>query len=208
MRPTSPEGVIHVSRLAAVAAAFIAVAVLAIGATTAGAADKPSLADDVATRLGVSADTLRAAFHDALEARIDAAVEAGKLTPERAAKLKERLEHAKGLGLGIRKAFARRHLPFLPHIRAAARGLGAAAHYLGLTLPELRSELRDGKSLAQIASARGKSVDGLVDALLARPKARLERAVEHGRLTRERADKLLERLKDGVERFVQRTRGT
>jgi hypothetical protein len=196
--------VIHVRRLAAVAAAFTAVAVLAIGATTAGAAGRPSFADDVAARLGVSVDILRAAFHDALEARIDAAVAAGRLTPERAATLRERLEHAKALGLGLRKAFARRHHVSVPRLRVAARGLGAAAHYIGGTVPELRTEVRDGRSLAQIAMAHGKSVDGLVDALLARAKARLDRAVEHDRLTRERADKLLERLTDGVERFVQR----
>ena len=65
-------------------------------------------------------------------------------------------------------------------------------------------ELRSGKSVAEIATAHGKTVDGLVDAMVAPAKARLDKAVERGRLTRERADQILDRLTDGVEKAVQR----
>ena len=73
-----------------------------------------------------------------------------------------------------------------------------------MTRQELAAELRSGKSLAQIAVAKGKSVDGLVAAMVAPAKARLAKAVANGRLTRQRADDILERLTDGVERIVQR----
>jgi hypothetical protein len=46
----------------------------------------------------------------------------------------------------------------------------AAADYLDLSQEQLRAELREGKSLAQIARDHGKSVDGLVDALVAEAK--------------------------------------
>ncbi len=59
------------------------------------------------------------------------------------------------------RRFARRH----PHVvRSAFR---SAAAYLGLTPAQLRAQLRDGKSLAQVAAAKGKPVQGLENAILA-----------------------------------------
>lgn len=43
---------------------------------------------------------------------------------------------------------------------------GAAARYLGMTPQALRSQLDAGKSLAEIAAAQGKSVDGLKNVIL------------------------------------------
>ena len=49
----------------------------------------------------------------------------------------------------------------------------AAADYLGLSLTQLRTQLQSGKSLADIASAQGKTVSGLKDALLAAVTSRI-----------------------------------
>jgi hypothetical protein len=78
--------------------------------------------------------------------------------------------------------------------------------YLDITPQELRSEIRSGKSLAQIATAHGKTVDGLVNVIVAPAKARLDRAVADGHVTRQRADQILARLTAGVEMAVQRVR--
>jgi polyhydroxyalkanoate synthesis regulator phasin len=200
--------VIHVRRLSVLGAALAAVAILGLGAASASAADSPTLVDDVAARLGTTPDKLRAAFRDALAARIDAAVKAGKLTPEQGAKLKERLANAKGLGLRLRGRLAHAKHPFSHRIHVKAHGLGQVAKYLDITPQQLRSELRAGKSLAQIATDHGKSIDGLVDAWVAKAKERLDKAVEKGRLTRERADQILQRLTEAAEKAVQRTRPT
>ena len=45
-------------------------------------------------------------------------------------------------------------------IAVARLSLAAAATYLGLTEAELRTELQAGKTLAQVAKAKDKSVDG------------------------------------------------
>jgi hypothetical protein len=42
----------------------------------------------------------------------------------------------------------------------------AAADYLGLTQAQLQSQLQSGKSLADVATAQGKPVSGLTDAIL------------------------------------------
>jgi hypothetical protein len=188
-------------RITAVLAAAVAAVVLAAGASSALAADRPSLVDQVAARLGVTPEQLRSAFRATLVARVDAAVAAGKLTPEQGARLKERIAKASRLGLGAvsgnRKAFGER----LGRLHAK----GPAATYLGMTRQELLAELRKGQSLAQIAKAHGKTVDGLVAAMVAPLKARLAKAVENDRLTKQHADALLERITDGLERLVQRS---
>src|SRR5689334_16212497 len=57
-----------------------------------------------------------------------------------------------------------------------------AATYLGVTEAQLRTDIDAGKTLADVAKARGKSVSGLVDALVAAQKQRLDAAVAAGRL--------------------------
>ena len=67
-------------------------------------------------------------------------------------------------------------------------GLDAAATYLGLSEDELHSQLENGKSLADIAKSNGKSVDGLVNAMVADAKKHLDEEVSEGGLTQAQAD--------------------
>ena len=191
----------------ALAAALVAVAALAFGAGSAAAADTPSLGDAVAARLGITGDQLRAAFKAELNARIDAAVAAGRLTPEQGTKLKERVANAKGLGIVVRRAFAERHKGLVGRIVQVHR-LGAVAKYLGMTPKELRTARQSGRSLAQIAASKGKSVDGLVAAIVAPAKARAAKAVSNGKLTQQRADELIARLTERVKALVERVPAT
>lgn len=186
-------------------ALITALAAFAVGASAAAAAEKPSLADEVAAKLGVSPEQLRTAFRAVLAARVDAALAAGRLTPEQAARLKERIANAKGLGLGVKRGFAKKQQALVKRIGVTAKRLGAAATYLGLTREQVRAELKAGKSLAQIAAAQGKT-DGLVGAMLAPVKERLAKAVAAKRLTRQRADEILERVTDRLEQRIQRAR--
>jgi hypothetical protein len=196
-----------VRRHIALAAALVAVAALAFGAGSAAAADTPSLGDAVAARLGITGDQLRAAFKAELNARIDAAVAAGRLTPEQGAKLKKRVANTKGLGIVVRRAFAERHKGLVGRIVQVHR-LGAAAKYLGMTPKELRTARQSGRSLAQIAASKGKSVDGLVAAIVAPAKARAAKAVSNGKLTQQRADELIARLTERVKALVERVPAT
>jgi hypothetical protein len=67
--------------------------------------------------------------------------------------------------------------------------LSAAATYLGIDTSRLFSDLQSGQTLAQIAkSTSGKSVDGLVAAIVAAEKARLAAAVDAGQITQAQAD--------------------
>jgi hypothetical protein len=143
---------------------------------------------------GVSVEQLQANIEARLLARIEAALAAGSISPEQAAKLRERVADA---------TFCRRVAR--PAVRHAVRHLLAvAADYLGLTRAELRAQL-PGTSLAALAEKQGKTVEGLEAALLAPAKERLAKAVAAGVVTQARAAARLDRLERLVERLVQKT---
>jgi len=67
-----------------------------------------------------------------------------------------------------------------------------AADYLGTTPWQLKHQLREGKSLADVADATtGKSASGLVDALSAAIKTKLDAKVTAGRLSSTREATIL-----------------
>ena len=78
----------------------------------------------------------------------------------------------------------------------------AIASYLELSEGELRTELESGRSLAQIASAQGKSVSGLEDVIYADAKTHLEQAVAAGKLTADQEQAMLAELKAQLDDMV------
>jgi hypothetical protein len=81
----------------------------------------------------------------------------------------------------------------------------AAAKALGMTPEKLQTELRNGKSLAQVAKDQKVGVDTLVRAMVAAARVELTAAVKNGTMTQARADKmetsLTQRITDGVNRL-------
>ncbi|MBD0338779.1 MAG: hypothetical protein ICV67_05770 [Thermoleophilia bacterium] len=61
---------------------------------------------------------------------------------------------------------------------AVRETFSAAADYVGLTREDLLARLREGQSLAEIAEAEGKSVDGLKRAIRAAITARLDAVID------------------------------
>jgi polyhydroxyalkanoate synthesis regulator phasin len=191
----------------AAGAAGVAVVVAGLGAAGAIAASRlwsPSeeskaIIDDAAEQLGVEPAELSDALKQALKNRIDEAVEAGRLTEEQGAALKERIdenEYPLLVGPGFR---GRGGHGFGPHGHYAI--FEAAASYLGLTEAELREQLRD-KTLADIAKEQGKTVDGLVQQLVATQAKRIDEAVADGKLTSEQASELKSGLRERTEALV------
>src|SRR5215216_5323286 len=130
---------------------------------------------------------LSAALKKALENQIDADVAAGRSTKEDGEAMKRRIESSDyplfggPRKLGVLGGFGKLGVfPGPGHLKLF-RGLDAAASYLGLTREQLRTELAGGKTLAQVAQDKGKSVDGLVDAIVAETKKKVAAAVAAGR---------------------------
>ena len=175
-----------------------------------------SFFDSVAKHLGISSQELEDATRAAAIDQVDAALEDGRLTGEQAEELKSRIESGEmppflgpGLFFGGPKGDGERERGFGFGF-GFGPGLGfhfgekldAAAEYLGVTDEELREALQSGKSLAEIAEEKGKSLDGLKEALLAEAQTRLNEAVADEKLTREQADRILERLREGIDDLV------
>jgi len=145
----------------------------------------------VAEKRGVSVEQLQGDMKTRLLARIDAAEKAGRISPERAALLRQRVSEG-SLCAG------RQHV----RARIAVRGMvRAAADFLGLDREELRTQL-PGSSLAGLAEKQGKSASALEAAMIAPAKARLVTAVANGRITQAHADIALDRLEKVAERLA------
>jgi hypothetical protein len=78
----------------------------------------------------------------------------------------------------------------------------AVASYLRLTPAELRAQVGDGKTLAQVAADQGKSVDGLKAAILAGARTDLDAAVAAGKITAAEEQKMLADLRTNIDQLV------
>jgi hypothetical protein len=81
--------------------------------------------------------------------------------------------------------------------------MGTAGDYLGMDDADVRKALGDGKSLADLAKDKGKSVEGLEDALRDELRKDADQAVHDGALTRAQADRIVEKLGGAVDKLVQ-----
>ncbi len=184
------------------------------GAFAASKLDSPNarsqaIISDAAGQLNIDPSKLTSALQKAIDNQIDAAVKAGKLTPDQGTALKQRVDSGQvplvgGLGLGLgARGFGHGHFGghggfgfgfgFGRGVLGAASA--AVASYLGITPAELRTELESGKTLAQIAVAHNKTADGVVTTLLADAKKRLDAAVTAKKLTADQEQTFLDRLK-------------
>lgn len=84
------------------------------------------------------------------------------------------------------------------HHHRGGRPLGTVAEVLGLEVDDLKSQLQDGATVANIA---GDQTDEVIDALVEAKQTRLDAAVEADRLTQEGAD---EKLAEVTERITDR----
>jgi uncharacterized protein DUF2680 len=166
----------------------------------------------LAAKLGVSVDTLKA---DALQVRkdmLDQAVKDGRLTQAQADQLKQQLDANKliapiyigrGNGGQLGPGFRGRGNGQLPAPGARGPGFGfrfgtaeleAVAKVLNLSSSDLVTQLRGGKTLADIAKAQNVDQATVKQAIIAARKAEIDREVADGLITQAQANSLESRL--------------
>lgn len=188
--------------------AVIGGTVLALAAGTAGAvaATKADEAKDrenavlttAAKQLDVTPQELRNALKAGQAAQLEQAVKDGKLTQEQADAIAQRMNQS-GLVLG---GPGGPHGKGGPGHRGGGREMfGDVAKALGLSEAQLREQLEDGKTLAQVAKAQGKDLDDVKAAVKKAATARLDEAVKDGDLTKAQRDDMLEHLDEHLERL-------
>src|SRR4051812_11724547 len=155
---------------------------------------------DVAKAQSKDLDGLKSAILDAAKADLDKAVADKKLTQSQADDISNGLKsHIDD----IVSANMRLHRDGGPKSRLGSLpDSAAAAKYLGLDESALRTKLRNGQSLADVAKAQSKDVQGLEDAIVASQKARLDQAVSDKKVTQSQADDMLGELKSHVDDLV------
>ena len=201
--------------------AAAAVAVLGGGAAFAATQlDSPSarsqaIINDAAGQLGVQPDKLTSALQKALEDQLQAEVTAGQLTQAQADAQKKLIESGNyplvggGFGFGRGAGGQGGHFG-----QGGFGGLGAglmadlstAATYLGVTTDQLKTDLQGGKTLAQVATAQGKTADGLVSALVAAVEKQLDAAVTADKLTSAQEQAIEKNLQQQIADLVNGTR--
>jgi hypothetical protein len=80
----------------------------------------------------------------------------------------------------------------------------AAQKLLGMTEEQIQAERLAGKSLVEIAKAKGVNEDALVQAILDGHKASLAKLVADGKLTQAQADAMTSRMPEQVKLMVER----
>jgi hypothetical protein len=153
----------------------------------------------LANELHVSESALQSAVKAAADGTIDAAAANGDLSPDAAAKIKQRLGSA-----AERPCFA-----LAPRAKALHRGfahgfaagnlLSAAADALDMQTADLGAQLRSGDSLKDVSASKSVDYASVTSAVMDEARAGLDKAVDAGKITQQREDKMLERLQTALD---------
>ncbi len=145
------------------------------------------------------------ALVDEHSARIDRAVQEGRISEERAAEVRtaiaERIE-AMVAGEGCRFHLDPGRL-YGPRGFRGGLPFDTIAGVLGLTVEELREQLAAGSSVADIADEQGVSVEEIVDAVLSDLNQHLDDLVADQHLTEERANDIRAGLAESIESMLR-----
>lgn len=93
-----------------------------------------------------------------------------------------------------------------PGFAARGAGLKVAAEAIGVSNEDLRTAVKSGKSIADVAEDKGVPAQTVIDAVVAEAGTRLETAATNGRITQERADAIAGKLPETIKAFVEGTR--
>ncbi len=161
---------------------------------------------DVAEAQGVDVQVLVDFMVEQANAKIDEALASGRITEDEAAARRAGIvEKAEAIIDGTAERGEKgRHKG-----RSGQRGQGqrgergqTVADVLGVSVEELREAKAAGTTIAELAEANGVAVDAVVEALIADAAARIETAVENGRITEEQAADKLDAIEERIEAMV------
>jgi len=152
----------------------------------------------IATAQGKTASGLEAAIVADAKSHLDAEVTVGTITAaEETARLADLSAHVDDLVNSTG--------PPGGHRGPGGPGSAAILSYLGLTQAQLRTDLQNGQTLAQVATGQGKTVSGLEAAIVADAKTHLAAAVGAGTLTAAQEAAMLADISSHVADMVNST---
>jgi carboxylesterase type B len=199
-------------RIVMLAGAVAIVALLAVGGVatvfaasppaTPDATSQPNRAQEflnrLANNLGISTDKLQQGLKTTADQTIDNAVANGKITQAQADKAKAKVDSGNGLN-AFTHALGRRQRN-IDWLRFGSWQDIATA--LNTTPQDLKTQIQSGKTLKEIITNQNKSVDDVVNAVVAQVKVQLDPAVSNGKITQTREDTVLSNLKTRLTNLI------
>jgi hypothetical protein len=156
----------------------------------------------IASALGIDVQTYDAAVETARDQVVEEALAEGWLTEDQAQRMQERMDQgfeAPGMGkgfMGPREGFMG---------RGGDSIIGLIAEELDLSRQDLFAELKDGKTLGELASEKGVDVEAVTTKYLAQLEENLKQAVEDGKITQTQADWMLQQAEEKVPDLLNNT---
>jgi hypothetical protein len=157
-----------------------------------------SFLDRVAQIAGIDPQKLKDSFKQVSKENVDQKLRDGKLTQEQAENIKRKIDagdvtalnfdgykHGRN-GMGVRMK---------PHLEEYAV-------FLGITREELVSQLKDGKSLLEIANENNKTEEDVKKYLSDKFDQNIEKAINEGKITEEQGNKMKENKEDMIDRAI------
>jgi hypothetical protein len=151
--------------------------------------------------LGITLDQLKQAFRSAATQAVDDALANGDITQAQADKIKANIESGKNLGLGQLLRTGRK-VNMLQRLRAGIAK--SAADAIGIQPKDLVSELKSGKSIADVASEHNVSLDAVKSKIMDNAKAALDKARENGRIDQAKEDAALQKLQANLNTILNK----
>lgn len=150
-----------------------------------------------AASIGKSQDQVRKAYSDALAKTLDDAVKAGELTQQQADAIKTRAS-ADQLCRGALAQAVKQNGARKPGAKDLARvGIAQYAKVLGTSETDLQQQLRSGKTVKELAAAKGMDEKAFRQKLIEVVKPELDKQKQAGSVTQQQVDAVLKRLESG-----------
>jgi polyhydroxyalkanoate synthesis regulator phasin len=166
-------------------------------------AAREAFLDKVAAALNITPDALKAAIKDASLQTVQDLVKSGKLTQPQADKLTQAINSGKYPELA--RLFGQRRAGLAARLRYGI--IASAAKAIGVTPKDLRSELKTGKSIADVAAGHNVSLDAVKAQISGDAKTKLDALVAKGTLTQQQEDALLQKLSASLDKILNHHKG-
>ncbi len=149
--------------------------------------------DKFAANLGVDKERVTEAIKQTQQQMVDEAVQQGKMTPDQAAKIKEKLQNDQWF---FSPFFGHKHFG---HKQARGGNAALLAQALGMSEDELEAQLKEGKRIDDIAQQQGISMEQLHQKMKELRIGTIQQAVKDGKITQEKADELIQKIQNAPQ---------
>jgi hypothetical protein len=159
--------------------------------------------DRVAQIAGVDAQKLKDSIKQASQEEVDQKVKEGKLSQEEAGVIKKNMDEGNFYGFGMGMRGPKELKGPMMEKGIMAPDFEDISTFLGITPTDLKDQMRNGKTLLEVAKDKGKSEADLKSFLSTKFDESLKQAVTDGKLTQAEADRISERRDEMISHVIE-----